>query len=183
MKNLAITTLAVVTLTIFAGDARAQGSFFGNLFGFTRPVSNTSYYGTTYPATNCTGGVCTTTQYRPNSNNSGYYGTPTGSSYHNTYPSYYGSGNNYSNWTTPQAVVPASYSNCPGGYCPQTPLIRPTTPYNTTPYNTMPYTPGNYAAPVYTAPAYNTPAYNTPTYNTPTYNTPNFNNGPYYNSY
>src|SRR5690606_15492453 len=45
MKNFAITTLAVVTLSIFAVDARAQGGFFSSLFGLSpRPVSNTSYY-------------------------------------------------------------------------------------------------------------------------------------------
>jgi hypothetical protein len=178
MKNLAITTLTIVTLTIFAGDARAQGSFFGNLFGLNtrRPVSNSSYYGTTYPvstypaanypATNCSNGTCTTTQYAPTWNNSGYYSNSGGSSYHNTYPSHYGSTSaGYGNWNTPQSVVPASYSNCPGGCCPQTPTARPTTPYNTTPY-----APGHYNAPAYNTPAYNTPAYNTPSYNAPYYN-------------
>lgn len=173
MKNLALTTLAVVTLTIFAGDARAQGGFFSSLFGLSpRPVSSTSYYGTTYPATNssyygttypaanCNTGICTTPQYPQSPNNGGYYPASTGN-YSSTYPSNYGSVN-YSNWNT-QSVVPASYSNCPNGYCPQTPVTQPTL------YNTTPYSQGHY-----TTPAYNTPAYN---------NGPSYNNAPYYNNY
>jgi hypothetical protein len=181
MKTFAITTLAVVTLTMFAGDARAQGGFFSSLFGLSpRPVSNTSYYGTTYPATNssyygttypaanCNNGVCTTTQYAPTWNNSGYYGNSTGNGYSNSSPNYYAPGSSTGNWTTPN-VLPASY-NCPGGYCPQTP---------TTPYNTTPYAPGHYNVPAYNTPTYHTPSYN----NTPTYNAPSYNNAPYHNSY
>jgi hypothetical protein len=180
MKNFALTTLAVVTLTMFAGDARAQGGFLSNLFGFntrrpvtntnyyptTRPVTNTNYYpasrpATTYPATNCYNGVCTTTQYPPTWNNSGSFGNPTGNGYHNTYPTYYAPGStNSGNWSNTQ---PSYNTICPAGYCPPSPATRPTTPYQTTPY-----LPVNY-----TAPSYNAPLYNTPTHN----------NGPYYNSY
>lgn len=166
MKNFAITTLAVVTLTMLASNAaQAQSGYTGSPAGYgnslqlapyptqlpahvpSRPVPS---FGNGYTNTNpaCVGGRC------PTGSAGAYPSTGYRSDYPNTsaYNQYqgqsgFGLGSTIGSWF---GLRPQANSNCQNGQCPP-PAYRPTTSYRP-----APYTPGRYSAPQYNTMKYNT---------------------------